>query len=286
MSEHIFISHSSIDNQQVEQLANALEMANFSSSVWVDFRNIRSGDVWVREIEEHLRSCAVFLLVWSASARRSKWVNKEILTAIELEKPIIIARLDDEPLSLAIIDIQAVSLKNNFKQGVQRLIDGLKGDKPQVIETEPIPTPNNFFRYLKTLPNGKQNTLIARDLFHWAGDHADDVTFGGKITPAFQARVMAEGAVDLSVFSVRAYPKRPAIQIHFMYLMNHQPYKLEGLRHSTLKSLNRLMTESDQFVLEQAERAPTIPLAYLDSADKIELFKQIMAEIFDNLRGI
>ena len=127
--------------------------------------------------------------------------------------------------------------------------------------------------------------MIARDLFHWANDQADEVSFGGKITPAFQARVAVDGS-QVTVFAVRAYPKRPAIQIQFMYLMNYEPYQSERLRRSTLKSLNRLMNDDDQFVVDQADRAPTIPLAYFDRADKIELFKQIMAEIFDNLRGV
>lgn len=284
MSDTIFISHSSVNNQQVEELAKALTEANFT--VWVDFRHIDLGDVWLKEIEEHLHACQIFLLVWSGAARRSKWVNKEILTAIELEKPIMIARLDNEPLSLAIIDIQALNLADNFTKGVQGLIDGLKKNKPQVIDSSPLPTADNFFRYIKTLPNGKQNHLIARDLFHWVQSQADQVVFGGQITPAFHARVLADGGVEVSVFSIWAYPKRPAVQIHFSYLMNHAPYQSDRLRVSTLKSLNRVLDENPQFVVEQADRAPTIPLVYFDRADKIELFKQIIAEIFDNLRSI
>lgn len=284
MSEQIFISHSSMDNSLVKKLADALVEAGFP--VWVDFQNIQSGDIWINEIEEHLRSCQVFLLVWSVSARRSKWVNKEILTAIELEKPIMIARLDDEPLRLAIIDIQAVNLARDFSQGVRLLMDGLKQDRTTVIDVEPVPTADNYFRYLKSLPDGKQNTLIARDLFGWANKQADEVVFGGKITPAFHVRVRTDGKTNVAIFSVWAYPKRPAIQVHFLYLMNHAPYTSERLRISTLKSLNRLLEAGAQFVPEQAERAPTIPLVYLDTADKIELFKQIIAEILDNLRGV
>ncbi|GAB4515512.1 MAG: hypothetical protein OHK0046_19200 [Anaerolineae bacterium] len=108
--------------------------------------------------------------------------------------------------------------------------------------------------------------------------------FGGKITPGFHARVQV-GGQDLTVFSVWAYSKLPAAQVQFLYLAEYPPYDNADLRRSTLRSLNGLM--EPPLVDDKADRRPTFPLIKaLDTADKLETFKQVMSEIMDNLRSV
>ena len=147
----------------------------------------------------------------------------------------------------------------------------------------PLPDSDNFFKYLTKRPGGKQNALLAKDLYAWAKTNADSVEFGGKITPGFHARVQVDED-EFTVFSVWAYPNRPAVQVQFQYLMDYPPYDDAKLRRSTLQSLSKLIEEP---VLEdKADRRPTFPLKDLfDTAEKLELFKQIMQEIIDNLRS-
>jgi hypothetical protein len=49
-NNHIFISHSSKDDDFVRELREALE--SFGINVWVDSRNLRGGSKLAREIEE------------------------------------------------------------------------------------------------------------------------------------------------------------------------------------------------------------------------------------------
>ena len=65
----------------------------------------------------------------------------------------------------------------------------------------------NFFPYLEQLPHGDVATLVARDLFHWARDIADEVAFGGVKQPAFHARINLDGKLNDDLFGVGISPQ-------------------------------------------------------------------------------
>jgi len=110
------------------------------------------------------------------------------------------------------------------------------------------------------------------------------VEFGGKLTPGFHLRVDL-GGEELIVCSVWAYARRPAVQVQFQYLRDHPPYDDDRLRLSTLRSLDRLLDAP--LLADKAERRPTIPLLpHLASDGQRDLFRQIIEEIIDNLRGV
>jgi TIR domain len=41
------------------------------------------GDRWQRELYRNIDGCDLFLLFWSASAKKSKWVRREVRYALE-----------------------------------------------------------------------------------------------------------------------------------------------------------------------------------------------------------
>lgn len=258
-------------------------------STWVDRTRIRTGDRWLRSIQEGIEGCHALLVVMSRAARDSEWVEREALMAMDLRKPIFIALIEPIPLPLYLINRQYSDFTNAPEKTQADLIEALHeledGAAPRRLPAKRSPTPDrqNFFEYIRHLPGGKPNSLIARDLFQWGKQVADAVEFGGKITPGFHVRVHL-GEDDVTVFSVWAYPRQPAVQVQFQYLVAYPPYDSQSLRLSTLRSLSRLMPEP--FLDERADRRPTLPLdVALGSAEKLETFKQIAAEIIDNLRG-
>ena len=124
---------------------------------------------------------------------------------------------------------------------------------------------------------------MGRDLYRWGKKHADKVDFGGKITPGFHVRIQI-GEDEITVFSVWAYPRKPAVQIQFQYLADYPPYNEYKLRLSTLQSIGKLTNTS--FIEDKADRRPTLSLDLLDTAEKLETFKQIMHEIIENLQSV
>ena len=285
---HIFISHSSADNDFARTLAGQLENAGFD--VWVDFDAIGPGDRWVQTIQKAIEDCGAAVVVMSRAGRDSEWVERETLLAMDLRKPIHTALIDDIPLPLHLINRQYTDFRADQSQASARLIKALReldrsaAPRKAPRRLSPLPNSDNFFNYIARRPGGKQNALIAKDLYRWGKKHADSVEFGGRITPGFHVRVQV-GESDLTVFSVWAYPHRPAAQVQFFYLMDYPPYDDPQLRRSTLHSLAKLLEDTP--LDDKADRRPTFPFSEaLETAEKLEAFKQVMEEIIDNLRSV
>ncbi|MBL8768965.1 MAG: toll/interleukin-1 receptor domain-containing protein, partial [Planctomycetes bacterium] len=71
----VFVSHASEDKARVRELADALRSRGFDP--WLDEWEIHGGDDFVRRINEGIHACPVAVIVFSASAWRSPWVDAE-----------------------------------------------------------------------------------------------------------------------------------------------------------------------------------------------------------------
>lgn len=285
---YIFISHSTDDNEFTRHLDEKLTEAGFET--WVDLHNIGSGERWLRSIQEAIENCGAMVVVMSKSARNSEWVEREALLAMDLKKPIHTALIEDIPLPLHLINRQFTNFHHDPQNAIDQLIEALWNlditAVPKQIprKLSPLPDDENFFEYLEQLPHGEQNCLIAQEIYQWAVKVFSRVDFGGKITPGFHARLEV-GSVELTLFSLWAYPKQPAIQIQFQYLADYEPYNNPALRRSTLRSLNRLLNQPLDD--DKADRRPTLALyEAFNTAEKLELFQEIIQEMIDNLRGV
>jgi hypothetical protein len=283
----IFISHSTRNDDFARFLADHLVTAGFD--VWLDEDAIRSGERWLARLQSAIEACGAFIVVMSRAARDSEWVERETLLAMDLKKPLYVALIEDMPLPLHLINRQYTRCQEDRERCARKLAAALRRidlsapPKRTPRKLSPEPDRDNFFKYLEQLPGGEESARIARELFAWAREYADLVDFGGKISPGLHVRLRLDG-VEVTVCSVWAYPRRPAVQIQFQYLADHPPYDDANLRRSTLNSLNRL---SDKTLIEdKADRRPTIPLQALAGPDKLALFVEIMAEIIDNLRSV
>jgi adenylate cyclase len=92
----IFISYSSLDREQAEQLTELLGSAGLS--VWIDKSGIEAASSWSEEIVNALDACTAFIVMLSPNSIESKNVVREVALAFEKNKKIL--PLDLEPVSL------------------------------------------------------------------------------------------------------------------------------------------------------------------------------------------
>ncbi|MEM9388576.1 MAG: tetratricopeptide repeat protein [Pseudomonadota bacterium] len=126
----VFISYSRDDREYVRQLVDWLTQAQVP--VWFDDA-IRTGDQWMRDIEDRLRAAAAVVVVVSPSALDSTWVRRELLLADRLQIPILPLLLAGEPISL-LLDLQHVDVSGERLPQADWLVQlrGLIGARPQV----------------------------------------------------------------------------------------------------------------------------------------------------------
>jgi hypothetical protein len=89
----VFISHSKQDRLQAEAICRSLESSGISC--WIAPRNIRKGRDYDMEIMRGLKGCKALLLLFSAAARESPHVKREVAHAFDGRKPVVPIRLED-----------------------------------------------------------------------------------------------------------------------------------------------------------------------------------------------
>jgi tetratricopeptide (TPR) repeat protein len=83
MSEQVFISHSSKDDDFVRELREALE--DQGVPVWVDSRKLRGGEKLAPEVAAAIERARQFVAVIGPNTVNSPWVRREIRKALEVE---------------------------------------------------------------------------------------------------------------------------------------------------------------------------------------------------------
>jgi hypothetical protein len=103
----VFVSYARYDSKAVDALEPALR--NAGVEVWRDQESLQAGERWPKALGEAIAATDAFILVWSAHAASSDFVELEWTTALALKKLVIPYRLDDAALPLALRSIHAVS---------------------------------------------------------------------------------------------------------------------------------------------------------------------------------
>lgn len=124
----IFISHSSRDNSDAEEVATRLRRQGYQS-LFLDFDpadGIPAGRNWEREIYTRLRACSGVVLLCSEHSMASDWCFAEITHARALGKhlfPVIISTCELRPI---LQDTQVTDLRVDRATGFQRLWRGMR----------------------------------------------------------------------------------------------------------------------------------------------------------------
>lgn len=110
MKDHIFISHSSLDDVFVKELRIALEGSQLP--VWVDSRHMGGGDKLAKGIETAIEQARQVIVVLSPNTIKSSWVRREVEKALAVEK----VRKDDsyKVVPLLLGDVQPSAFQTWF----------------------------------------------------------------------------------------------------------------------------------------------------------------------------
>lgn len=116
----IFVSYSRKDAETAYELADHLRAKGHT--VWTDVSSITGGAMWHAEIEKAITRADTVIVVLSQASKDSQWVQKEILFALDLSKPLIPVRIENVSLPLALINLQPIDYLDNREKGLAQLI--------------------------------------------------------------------------------------------------------------------------------------------------------------------
>jgi TIR domain len=119
-----FISHSSSNHAQAQQVESALEAEGLD--VWLDDSEIRLGVLLSTELQSSIRGCRALVLLWSEAASGSRWVNSEWLMALHQEVRVLPCTLDETPLPQCLAGNVFLNLRTAGEDGVARLTRAIR----------------------------------------------------------------------------------------------------------------------------------------------------------------
>ncbi|MCS7072243.1 MAG: toll/interleukin-1 receptor domain-containing protein, partial [Anaerolinea sp.] len=117
---YLFISHASTDTEYTDYLVNRLRAIGYR--LWVDADSVPPGTAWVRAIEDGISRCSALIVILSAAARASEWVEREVLLAYELRKPVFVTLFEDVPLPIWAINRQYSDFRRRREAGLNKLL--------------------------------------------------------------------------------------------------------------------------------------------------------------------
>ncbi len=103
----IFVSHARQDAACAEQIRQGLEVVGYTSWREPDSLSIES-ILYPRTIENIILSSAALVLVWSDGAAQSDWVERHLLFAQQVQKPIVPVLLDGTALPNTLVGVTPI----------------------------------------------------------------------------------------------------------------------------------------------------------------------------------
>jgi len=126
LPQELFLSHSALDRDFVERLANALR--RHGVPVLYSERNLIGAQQWHDEIGDALRRCDWFAVVLSPSSVNSMWVKRELMKAFQPRRlenriiPLLLQHADYEQLSWVLDSFQMIDFTGSFDDGMRELL--------------------------------------------------------------------------------------------------------------------------------------------------------------------
>lgn len=129
MNPTVFLCHSSKDKPIVERIYNDLKRENIG--VWFDKWEIFVGDSIIEKIEQGLKYKDYLVIVLSTNSVESKWVKKELSTALieEIEEKSVVVLpilVEDCERPLLLKDKRYADFRENYQKGFNELILAIK----------------------------------------------------------------------------------------------------------------------------------------------------------------
>lgn len=129
----VFISHNTRDKDVAREIGIYLVAEDIG--VWFDEWEVSAGDSIVQQVNDGLKGCSHFIILWSSNACSSNWVRWELRAAmaraIETGSPRIIpVILDDTPVPDLVRDIRHIRYGGGTEKDRIALIRAVKGAPP------------------------------------------------------------------------------------------------------------------------------------------------------------
>jgi len=155
MGQTIFISHSHSDRDEALRLQDLIE-AN-GAKTFLDQDEISGGDTLPKAIRDGIARCDKFLLIWSAAAADSEWVEKEWGAAFEMKKRIIPYIIDSSTLPDALENFVHIT-QDDEERGNAELLRAVFGrvlEAPKGVDMFP-----GYWVATIEMPDGSKNEMV------------------------------------------------------------------------------------------------------------------------------
>src|SRR5947209_3497585 len=120
----IFISHAKEDVECAEQISQGLEAQGYSVRREPTTLSLES-ILYPRTVENFILGSAAVLLLWSSSAAQSEWVERQMLFAQRLKKPVVPLLLDETALPNTLLPETTITSQAPCTHAVEQLVKEL-----------------------------------------------------------------------------------------------------------------------------------------------------------------
>lgn len=138
LTDFVFISHSSRDDETVERICEYLEKNGID--VWADHRYLDPGENWDTEIQKRLNSCAEGIVVLSANSLASQECIAEwraILARGKMLYPLVIDEIDSRNFPYRLEMVQFLDLREDFNDAMEKLVNQIKNNRQTILSPHP-----------------------------------------------------------------------------------------------------------------------------------------------------
>ena len=173
----IFISYVSEQKAFAQQLERELTANDII--VWRDKTNLHAGQRWPKALGDAIANSDALLLLWSANASQSDFVELEWNIAVAMQKPVMPCLLDNTSLPPTLKPSHRIPA-DNIHQATEQIITALKGLPPsapmkqqekllETLNTVPATEPPQVLKHLNTIIN-QPNWSVGGNVYQAQGD--------------------------------------------------------------------------------------------------------------------
>jgi len=232
----VFVSYDHDDRKVADRIKE--DLIKNKVAVWIDEGELRAGHPLIAKIQEAIKKAANFVLLWSKSASRSRWVNAEWNAAWHLEKKIIPCTLDKEPVPPFLLNIVWCTFAGTYQKGLEELLSALKAKKRTKQKARPTLSP---YSLITDIYDGQDRLLSALDARNLKDAKREQRDLDLKVQQGLK-----EKPDNAELINLAAYHKKNAFQIkHWDALQSRQYPKDKALNESESLFYKSLAIEPD-----------------------------------------
>ncbi len=199
----VFVSYDHDDRKIADRIKE--DLIRNAVAVWIDEGELRTGHSLITRIQDGIKKAANFVLLWSKSASRSRWVNAEWNAAWHLEKTIIPCVPDKEPVSPFLLNVVWCTFAGAYQKGLGDLLTALKAKRKERPKARSLQSGYSLYMDIYSGQNRVLNALSMGSI--------KDAKTKQKDLAAKVEQGLREKPDDAELLNLAAYHKKNAFQI-------------------------------------------------------------------------